>query len=363
MLQDEVVSPPIKWNRIWLPVLLSVGVSFYLIYTNFSAEALHKIELSKQLVAGLFFALITVLVRDAAYMYRIRTITGNKLSWWVSLQVILLWEFGSAITPGAVGGIALALFILRKEGISYGQTIATIMLTTILDNLAFVLVFTGLVAYYGPSMFSIDAQCADLEGHQILQGFRALSKGAWIVYGAQIVATAFLLTGLFLSPALARKFFYKIASWRLLSRFQKSLQNLGDDLVVTSATFSKQPFSFWLKIILFTLISWVSRYALVNTLVFTFADFSLNMGDIFARQYVLWTFLLLPSTPGASGLAELSFIAMNCEFIPAGLSATVATVWRLYSYYIYIILGVIVLPKWLKRVTTNTPFITSDKAL
>ena len=43
MLQDEVVSPPIKWNRIWLPVLLSVGVSFYLIYTNFSAEALHKI--------------------------------------------------------------------------------------------------------------------------------------------------------------------------------------------------------------------------------------------------------------------------------------------------------------------------------
>jgi len=363
MLQDEVVDPPIKWNRIWLPVLLSVAVSIYLIATNFNPAALHKIELSKQLVAGLFFALLTVLLRDAAYMYRIRIITGNKLSWWVSLQVILLWEFGSAVTPGAVGGIALALFILRKEGISYGQTIATIMLTTILDNLAFVLVFTGLVVYHGTSMFSIDAQCADLEGHQILQGLRALSKGAWIVYGVQIIATVFLLTGLFFSPALAKKFFYNIASWRLLSRFQNSLQHLGDDLVITSTAFAKQPFSFWSKIIVFTLISWVSRYALANGLMFAFADVSLNMGEVFARQYVLWTFLLVPSTPGASGLAELSFIALNCEFIPAGLSATVATVWRLYSYYIYIILGVIVLPKWLKRVSSKATITTSDKVL
>ncbi len=350
MLQDEVVSPPIKWNRIWLPVLLGAGVSLYLIITNFNPAALQKIELSKQLFSGLIFALITVLLRDAAYMYRIRVITGNKLSWWVSLQVILLWEFGSAITPGAVGGIALALFILRKEGISYGQTIATIMLTTILDNLAFVVVFSGLVAYYGAGLFSIDAQCADLEGHPVLQGLRSLSRGAWIMYGAQIIATIFLLTGLFFSPKLARKFFYKIASWRLLSRFKNNLQSLGDDLVVTSATFARQPFSFWLKIIVFTLISWVSRYALVNGLLFAFADSALNMGEIFARQYVLWTFLLVPSTPGASGLAELGFMALNCEFIPAGLSATVATVWRLFSYYVYVILGIIVLPKWLKRV-------------
>jgi uncharacterized membrane protein YbhN (UPF0104 family) len=363
MLQDEVIAPPIKWNRIWLPVLLSAGVSFYLIYSNFSTEALHKIELSGQLVTGLFFALITVLLRDITYMFRIKTITGNTLSWWVSLQVILLWEFGSAITPGAVGGIALALFILRKEGISYGQTIATIMLTTILDNLAFVLVFTGLVAYFGTSMFAVGAQCADLEGHQILLGLRAISKGAWIVYGVQIGATVFLLLGLFISPKLAKRFFYKLASWRLLSRFQNSLQNLGNDLVVTSATFAKQPFSFWIKIIALTLISWVSRYALANALIFAFADTTLNMGDIFARQYVLWSFLLLPSTPGASGLAELSFIAMNCEFIPAGLSATVATVWRLYSYYIYIILGVIVLPKWLKRVTTKGETINPNKTL
>jgi uncharacterized protein (TIRG00374 family) len=76
----------------------------------------------------------------------------------------------------------------------------------------------------------------------------------------------------------------------------------------------------------------------------------LNHIEIFSRQYVLWSFLMVPSTPGASGLAELSFIALNCEFIPGGLSAAVATLWRLFSYYNYILAGILVLPKWLKRV-------------
>ncbi len=341
---------PVKLGRVWIPVTISVIVSAYLIYSNFSVKSFAKLSFSATVLVGLFIALATVMMRDAAYMYRIRLLTGNKLSWWVSLQVILLWEFGSAITPGAVGGIALALFILRKEGISYGQTTATIILATILDNLAFIIVFSLLLLIYGNSMFSVSTFCPDLEGHFILQGLQSLSKGAWIIYFLQIGITMLLSFGLFVNPQKAKNIFFKLSEKKLLSRFEKKLKQLGEDLVTTSLTFLHQPKTFWLKAIAITIITWVSRYALVNGLVIAFSGETFSQLEVFARQYVLWTFLLLPSTPGASGLAELSFIAMNCEFFPEGTSAFVATIWRMFNYYIYIILGIVVLPRWLKRV-------------
>jgi uncharacterized protein (TIRG00374 family) len=341
---------PLNIQNIWIPVLISLGVSIYLIAENLDVKTLSSIQLSRKILIGMLAAVFTVSLRDLAYMYRIKTITGNTMSWWVSLQVILLWEFGSAVTPGAVGGIALALFILRKEGISYGQTIATIMLTTILDNLAFVIVFSVLFIVNGTAMFNVSATCADLQGHPILQGLRSLSKGAWIVYIVQIFITSFLIFGLLISPKTAQKLFYRIGRFRLLQRFKSSLQTLGDDLIITAQVFKKASLFFWIKISFTTLITWVSRYALANALFFAFQESELNHFEIFSRQYVLWTFLMVPSTPGASGLAELSFIALNCEFIPGGLSAAVATLWRLFSYYNYILAGMLVLPKWLKRV-------------
>jgi uncharacterized membrane protein YbhN (UPF0104 family) len=354
-MSHQEQAPTFSLAKILIPALLSVGVSAYLIYTNFDLAVFSSISITPQLIQGLILAALVVIVRDLAYMYRIREITGGNLGWWVSLQVILLWEYGSAITPGAVGGIALALFILRREGISYGRTIGSIMLTTILDNLAYVVVFSILFAAYGKSLFIVNAVCPDLEGHAILQGLRALSHGTWIVYIAMIFFTAILTFGLFISPGTAQRFFHWLGDIRWLSRFKNGLYNLGDDLVITSSTFASKPFIFWVRISLTTLISWVSRYALANAVIYAFSDnvAVLDMGEIFTRQYVLWSFLIVPSTPGASGLAELSFMAMNCEFIPVGLSALVATIWRLFSYYLYLIAGAFVLPYWLKRVNKN----------
>ncbi|MCS6820089.1 MAG: lysylphosphatidylglycerol synthase transmembrane domain-containing protein [Chitinophagales bacterium] len=341
---------PIDLRRIWIPLLISVGVSVYLIWGKLDLNTLQDLQFNQQMLVGLLLGIVTVSFRDLAYMYRLKTIFGEGMSWWVSLQVILLWEFGSAVTPGAVGGIALALFILRKEGFSYGQSVATIVLTTIMDNLAFVLVFTILFLINGHAMFDVSALCPDLQGHPVLLGLRSISRGAWIVYGVLIAVTAFLIAGLLISPVAAQKFFYRLGDAKLLRRFKKNFQILGDDIVITAQVFQNSGFLFWLKISFATLVTWISRYLLANSLLYAFNPQPLDHWNIFSRQYVLWTFIMLPSTPGASGLAELSFIALNCEFMPGGLSAAIATVWRLYSYYNYILAGIIVLPKWLNRV-------------
>jgi hypothetical protein len=62
---------------------------------------------------------------------------------------------------------------------------------------------------------------------------------------------------------------------------------------------------------------------------------------------------MIPATPGASGLAELSFMALNCEFVKEGIIPLIALIWRGLNFYIYIIIGILVLPGWLARVSKN----------
>jgi uncharacterized membrane protein YbhN (UPF0104 family) len=346
--------PDFSWRKIFLPVAFGVGVSLYLIVSNFNPSALSKISFSTQLLSGLLLAILAVIVRDVAYIYRIHEITGKKLSWFSSFEVVMLWEFGSAVTPGAVGGVALALFILKKEGISFGRSTATILFTTLLDNMAFVLVFTVLYLMLGNSMFVVSSDCADLQGHVIMQGIRNLASKAWIGFAVVAGAGVLLWFSLFVIPNTARNVLYKLSTFKFLLRFQNALTHLGNEILITSQEFQTLPLSKWLKVLSATIVSWMARYALANALIFAFATLPLHQLEIFSRQYVLWVFLMIPSTPGASGLAEISFMAMNCEYIPVGLSATVALVWRVYSYYLYLIVGAITLPRWLKRVGPTT---------
>jgi uncharacterized protein (TIRG00374 family) len=58
--------------------------------------------------------------------------------------------------------------------------------------------------------------------------------------------------------------------------------------------------------------------------------------------------ILFSPTPGGSGLAEFIFSDFLGEFIPQGLSASLGLLWRLISYYPYLFIGAILLPRWIR---------------
>ncbi|MGJ8660529.1 MAG: lysylphosphatidylglycerol synthase domain-containing protein, partial [Bacteroidota bacterium] len=84
-------------------------------------------------------AVLFMVGRDFFYMVRIRVLTKNELTWKRSFVVILLWEFASALTPGVVGGAAIAMFILNREKIALGRSTAIVVITAFLDNLFYLL--------------------------------------------------------------------------------------------------------------------------------------------------------------------------------------------------------------------------------
>ena len=339
--------------KLLIPVSIGVSVSVYLIATNFKLDALHSIHFSKKLVLGLLLGVLTVICRDFAFMYKLRLSTGNKMTWLKTFQTITMWEFGACITP-KISEAPFTLFVLKNSGLTYGKSVAVLMLNAFFDNMAFVLMFSLLYLALGHNMFLFSYDCPDLAGHQIMQGIRGFADKAWIGYVIILSACIFLGIALFILPHATKKFFHHISSFRIFLRFQKSIAHLGDEVEITAHEFRNKPASFWVKMSVATFINWISRYLLAVSLLYAFAVTNFDFVTALSRQYVLWIFTSIPATPGATGVAELSFIALNCEFMPVGLSAAIALVWRMYSYYLYLILGMIVLPRWAKQVAATS---------
>jgi uncharacterized protein (TIRG00374 family) len=347
---SETEAPPkISWWKILLPVAIGAGVSIYLVYTNFNPAALKSISLSGKFIGGLLLALLMVVTRDGAFMFKLRLSTGSKMTWRKTFQTVVLWEFAACITP-KISEAGLVLYLLKKSGLSYGRSVAALLLNSLLDNAAFVFVFSLLYLILGERMFLFQVACPDLAGHPIMEGLRNIARGALIGYGLLFALVVVLILALFVFPHSAKNLCYRLARVRLLSRFRNGLHHLGDEIEITAHEFKNQTVSFWVQISIAAMVNWVSRYALVCALVFAFGGATQNMLEVFARQYVLWIFFIIPSTPGASGVAEVLFMAMNCEFFPVGLSAAAALLWRIYSYYLYIIVGLALLPKWARQI-------------
>ncbi len=355
MENQNPISRFFSFKRLLLPILITAVTTYYLFHLliNQDFDLLADVTWNSSLMILLLFAFLSVLVRDIAYIYRIWELSDRKLSIWRCVQVIILWEFGSAITPASVGGISLAFFILHKEGIKPGKATSILMFCTYLDNVAFIIVFSLLFGLLGGSMFDLSAICFGAVNNGTTSAFRAVGGYVWI--GFLVVAFFGTLLGfaIFIRPNYAAAFLRYLGKLRLLSKWDTEINHIADDLHQTSLNFKDRGFGFLFKVLVATIISWGARYALANILITAFAAYDLDQLAIFARQYVHRVIVMIPSTPGGSGIAELSFMALNCEFIKEGLSPLVALIWRGFNFYFYILLGVFILPNWINKVANN----------
>jgi uncharacterized protein (TIRG00374 family) len=340
------------FRRVLLPVAIGIAVSVYLVVvvSRIDTARLAQIPLSLHLLYGLLLAVLTVTVRDLAYIYRMWQLTDRRLSFFKCFEIIMLWEFGSSVTPASVGGLT-AIYFISREKISFGKSASIVMLCSYMDNVAFFCVFSLLLAIIGPRMFDLSATCTDLGGKNIFTAIRVLAGYAWIGFIVVAATGGLLGFAIFIKPDWARRFLRRASRIRWLHRWSEGIAFFGEEIWLTSQEFKSKGSIFFLKVFIATSISWCARYALGNVMIWTFSRLDLNQLEVFARQCVLRVIIFIPATPGASGISELSFMALNCDYLPAGLAATVAIVWRLFNFYLYLGIGAIVLPRWIARVS------------
>ncbi|MFP4555442.1 MAG: lysylphosphatidylglycerol synthase transmembrane domain-containing protein [Bacteroidales bacterium] len=338
----------IKLSRALYPILIGLGVVGYMFYREFNPEVFTYITMAKWSFLWFIVALALMAFRDVGYIIRLLILAEGKLSLRQAFRVVMLWEFTSAITPSAIGGTSVAILYVNKEGISVGRSSAIVMATSLLDELYFLLMFPLLLIMVKPSILF------GIEGVEGAMGFsNELFLFALIGYSLKFLYVVVLAYGLFFNPRGLKWLMLMIFKLPILRRWKHGANDAGSEIIENSKDFKAKPFSFWFKSFVATALSWTSRYWVANALLLAFFSIS-DHGIIFARQLVMWIMMLVSPTPGGSGFAEFVFTRYLGEYIPVdptilgAVAVAMALVWRLATYYPYLIIGAIIFPKWIK---------------
>jgi uncharacterized protein (TIRG00374 family) len=227
------------------------------------------------------------------------------------------------------------------------------MATSLLDELYFIIFFPLLLLILTPAeLFNIDT----LENYSYLNSFFLFAIIGYSVKLLWVIAVSY---GLFVNPKGLRRLILLVFRLPIIRKWRNSARAAGNDIIKSSKELKAKPFKFWLKAFGATVLSWTSRYWIVNAL---FLAFFLVKGHviIFARQLVMWIMMLVSPTPGGSGFSEYVFKEYLAEFIEVPVDhlpfiiIALALIWRLISYYPYLIIGAFIFPKWVSKRFNNT---------
>lgn len=309
-----------------------------------ASELISTYQWERRALWGILGALLMVVLRDVGYIYRIRLLSDKAFSWRKSFDVIMLWEFASALTPSIVGGSGVAIYVLHREGLNLGRATATVFVTALMDELFYIIMVPLVFILIGPERLFPEEGLFGVITPGLLKSL------FYFGYLFIVMLTTLILLGIFFFPLRTKLFLVKLFSFGILRRWQRHMVKLGDEIMLSSAHFKGKSFKFWLEAFAATMVSWTARFFTLNFVFLAFIG-GFDQMEVYGRQLVMWVIMLISFTPGSSGIAELllpAFFGYLPDLAPV-LLALVAIIWRLLTYFPYLFVGAAVLPGWLRR--------------
>lgn len=342
---DQQTSTPLIKNskiKILIPILIGLGFVGWMFFKEMDRDVFSNFHFSIRSLLYLLLAFLFMAGRDLGYVIRLMLFARGDLTWIQALRVIMLWEFTSAITPSTVGGTSVAVVFVHKEGLSVGKSASMVMLTAFFDELFFVILFPIIIL---------------VTGSEQLFGFHAIKPLIPIIlvgYALKLALVVLLSYGLFFNAIGFGKIITTVFRLPVLRRWKESAQNAANDIKLSSDEIKNYNTGFWIKAFAATSLSWTSRFLVANAIFLAFFSISEHL-LVFARQLVMWIPMIISPTPGGSGFAEYIFKNFLGDISPvdpstlSGTTAMIALLWRGITYYPYLLIGAILVPRWISN--------------
>lgn len=343
-LQEDIVKS-FQPSKIILPILLGFGVVLLLIWKQFDLPEFQNINWSAHALVWVIAAIIAYIIRHFLYALRLSILTDWEFSLKKSIELIFIWEFASAVSPTSIGGSAVALFLLAQEKIKGAKAIMAVMYSVIIDTLFFVISLPLLYFTLGPIIIR-----PEMHSFSDMNSYGYSFFGVWLF---MLAYGALLLYGL-IKPRIVRRLLVSLSKVFILERFKEDLLKVGRDIRDTASELKGKQLGYHLSVIVCTFGAWVLRFLAVNCIIIAFIksiplDF-INQTIIFARNETMYAITQFSPTPGAAGVSEFLFGGFFSDYMPKGVGSIVALIWRLITYYPYLIIGVIIVPNWLRKI-------------
>ena len=293
-------------------------------------------------------------ILDAFKFMTLSRAAGEKLSFRSTLAVVWINYIGCAITPMQSGGGPFQIYLLYKDGVSIGKSVAITLVRTlqILFLLALVVPFSLL---------------ADPE---IIKKYVYMR---WYVCYVVIfiILCAFLLIVSVIRPQWMKHWVNAVLVWIKRMGILKSRYLLNAvrwvsreiDAYNTNIKLFSSTGKWWLLLSAVLAIIHLIVYMSIMPCLIKAAGFNVNYIQCLLAESLLLFMLYFVPTPGASGAAEGGAVAVFGLFVPWSVAGVMAVTWRLLSEYTGSALGTFIVVRMLGWCGANKVMIAEQEAI
>lgn len=340
----QIVANPYKSKKkkILSGIMTTLNILLVLfVFYNFAREqgGIHPLT---ELIAGnpkwryLFIAvgcyIITILLNTIKYIILIMHNTG-KFKPWFSFKLASIGRYYDLVTPLGSGGQPFEIYYMKKNGYSSDTAAATPMTKYMIWQFSFFFLCLIILILYTKEY---------LNSPLVL-------IGAWVGLGIVLLIFLFVFLmsitnklGAYIIINILKLLHklhiiknYRITLFKVL-RFVKSYQ-------YSIKRFAKEPLLIISEIII-TIMSIISNALIAYFIYLAFADtIETSWWSIVCKVCICELASCFIPLPGGSGAQELSFNALIGYLFPEGSFFWAVLFWRILTYYIHIIQGLLIL--------------------
>ena len=319
-----------KW--IWISLAFSVLVLLIIILSTVDENTLDYLQ--KINIWFLCAAFALHFFSFALWALRIKLMArslGYHVSFLHCFNMVIANLLIGAITPGQTGGEPVRIHELYKAGVQIGDATAIVVLERVFD--AVILVCFGILSI--SILFDVILSLSPVILYFMLFAMLLM-----------ILAIGLLIYALY-RPDAAKKVIMKILLWfgekikrpladKLVTRIDTEFDNFFKSTVAFSNTSRNGLYTGIACSVAF----WVSEFIIASVILMGLG-FAPYISESFLFQIVIAVLSMIPLTPGASGVAEISATSLYALIVPTSILGVFVLLWRFILFYFNVFAGII----------------------
>jgi uncharacterized protein (TIRG00374 family) len=249
---------------------------------------------------------------------------GNSIEFPAVFKIVIGAELGAAVSPPLIGGSAVKIGMLMRQGF----TGSTALFLSVLENIEDTIFFLVMV----PLALTITSSWDLPQVGTVLAGLAnpilwTLLAGVGVCLGA-----TFLL--------IKRKSFNAKPWLSGLATLKEKLGVAYSNFTETYHRIAREGKSIFVMTMALTSLQWFCRYSIISLLL---ASMGIPVRPILfmVLQVFVFALMTLVPTPGAAGGAEVMFSLMYRSFLPSGTIGLVTAGWRFLTFYFLLLLAAV----------------------
>lgn len=336
-------------KSIILSLLLSIAFIVIILFLTVKPENIN--ELKSTHIKYEFFAIAIVLnfISWCLWGLRLKILSNAadpnvKIKWWDSSKIVFANLFLAGVTPSMAGGEPVRIHLLKKEGMTVGCATASVLGERLIDA-----VFLLICVPFAFLVFKNMSGVSDLIGFGLTIGI--------ILF---LIAIVLFLYAIF-KPEKTKN----LLIWlnKKISRFSKKKEKTSavvkkinrevDNFHCSMMIFLKERKTVFLKAGIITLFMWAVSW-LIPSMILLGLGLNPFFIESIAAQVFLIIIIMIPLTPGSTGLTELSVGGLYGVIISSAgpVLGVFVLLFRFITYHMNLIVGAIFMQRIFKSVAS-----------